>query len=177
MEFLDAQHVLECLQAGTPLVEVHVHALDLRLVADNLRDTPLTFRRCRIDEFNASSSIFDAPVDFEQCHFGRVRCDATYFHGGAHFLACRFDGPVSFACAGHNELPHAFVLNGCTFHAFVDFFDGWYPGPVDIRHCRFLAGTNVLTYVASPFGASAAYPPLIVENAGVLDMDDETTAL
>lgn len=174
MNAMDASHALDLLQSGQPLQGVHVDTLDLGSFWGHGQDevrVPIIVRDSRIDALDSSCLAFHQRFIFERCHLGNVVCFATYFLAGAQFIECTFDGPVTFECGGHNEPPASFILNDCTFADFVNFFDCWYPGPVDIRRCHFVAGTNLLGNVNQPFVTSFDLPPLIEDNTGTLSMD------
>lgn len=57
------------------------------------------------------------------------------------------------------------------FIHFVNFFDCWYLGPVVIRRCHFVAGTNLLGNVDQPFVTSFKIPPVIEDTTGTLTMN------
>lgn len=171
MDVIDPSRAFDLLHARTALEDLHLSTLDLHTLGDPDVRLPVTARACRIDALDASFLVFEEPVTFEQCHFGSLFCFATYFLRGARFINCTFDGAVTFECGGHNEAPAAFVLVGCIFHQFVNFFDGWYPGPVEVRGCRFEAGTNLLGNIGQPFVTSFEVSPIIADTSGVLDLD------
>ena len=77
----------------------------------------------------------------------RLRLEAqfrgSFFKAGFKASCCVFSNSVSFAEGGHNH-NGPFVLEGCTFEGFVDFWDCLFTGPVEIVGCTFAAGTNLL---------------------------------
>lgn len=146
--------------------------LDLQALRDgNGVHQAVVVRDCHLPAVDAPDLVFRAPVTFEGCRVGQAFFYAAYFLAGARFEACTFDEAVTFECGGHNEPPARFALLDCTFRGFVNFFDNWYPGPVEVRGCRFEGGTNLLGNRGQPFEVAFEVPPLIEGNSGVLDAD------
>ncbi|UQN06553.1 hypothetical protein [Deinococcus sp. QL22] len=170
---MTAAEALQRLKTGEGLVGVEVRGqLDLQALEDTggVR-LPVLLRGCRLPAVDASDLVFHAPVTFERCHVDAALFYAAYFLQGARFEACTFGGDVTFECGGHNEAPAAFTLLNCTFQGFVNFFDNWYPGPVEVRGCRFEGGTNLLGNRGQPYEVAFDLPPQIEGNSGVLDAD------
>jgi len=130
----------------------------------------------RVDALDATGLTFQQPLVFERCRLGHALFHGTFFRAGVQFTGCVFEGPVTFSCGGHNEHPAVFVLKDCTFSHFVDFFDSWFMGPVDIRGCHFLAGTNLLGNIGQPFMTSFDLPPVIEDTSGTIAMNDDVRA-
>ncbi|MFC4424897.1 hypothetical protein [Deinococcus navajonensis] len=172
MTDLRAERALAELREGRPLTAVRIlDELGLGHLAahDDVVHVPITFRHCELNTVFGSLVLFEAPVTFEHCMVGEAIFHASYFLGGATFTGCTFTGPVTFDSGGHNDPPTAFVLEECTFQAFVDFFDVWFPGPLIVRDCHFAEGTNLLLYTEEPFGTTAEFPSRIYGNTGTLN--------
>jgi hypothetical protein len=67
-----------------------------------------------------------------------------FFTAGLQARRCRFEGDATISHGGHNASDAPFVLESCRFERFVDFNDEWFKGPVIVRDCTFVGGSNLL---------------------------------
>lgn len=63
-----------------------------------------------------------------------------------------------------------FELVGCTFHGFVNVCETWFPGPVTVHGCHFLAGTNLLGNVGRPYATFLEGGLDLSDTSGKLDL-------
>lgn len=132
-------------------------------------NTELIFEDCTINSFNASTRTLGRPITFKRCKIGAIWCHGTYFHGGLNLLESVVDEFSSFDCGVHNWAPNKFVINHCVFHDFLDFFDVFFQGPIEITNNDFKAGTNINLYIDAPYGREKGTPVRIENNRGQLD--------
>jgi hypothetical protein len=166
--------VVACLREGRAVRDARVAAV-VKLSAlwepgGHRVRVPVQFSDCELQRVEAAGAEFEAPVVLERT---RVRHGASfwggYFFGGLRVEACRFEADVDFQCGGHNGDGAAIVFLDTAFEGFVNFFDCWFEGPVEVRRCAFPGGTNLLGNVGEPFQVRFDVPPVIEGTTGALD--------
>nr|WP_246580432.1 hypothetical protein [Deinococcus aestuarii] len=169
---MTAEDALAQLGEGRPIEDATIaDEVRLRQLSEDKTSVPVLLRRCHLEGLSALLLQFSAPVVFEDCTFRTANFYAAYFLRGAEFINCTFLTEVSFECGGHNEPSVRFRLAGCTFRGFVNFFDNWFHGLVEIRECAFERGTNLLGNIGQPFAVRFEVPPIIEGNTGDLALD------
>ncbi len=155
------------------LLDVRVSGpLDLRSICDGDRMVrALRFERVALAGISAACVQFARPVDFRDCTIEDADFFAAYFLGGLLISSCRFAGPCNFECGGHNQGGSVVRIADTVFEEFVNFFDCWYEGPVEVHRCSFRGGTNLLGNKGEPFVVQFDAPPSLVGNAGTIDAD------
>jgi hypothetical protein len=99
---------------------------------------------CVLADVDAACEVFSAHVVFENCRIKKALLHATYFLGGISVRNCRFQSDVDFQAGGHNNQGATVGLYDTVFEGFVNFADCLFLGPVEVRRCRFMKGTNLL---------------------------------
>lgn len=172
---ITAEAALQKLRAGEALRGVQVPGtVDLReLLADDTSVVvPLRLEHCRLDHLSAVLLQFQRPVVLRHLHIGRLDFTFSYFLQGLTVENCTIDGYLDFQAGGHNQPGFPVQLLDNTFHGFVNFFDCWYRGPVQVAGNDFRQGANLL---GAPFNIPVTFdvPPQLTGNLGRLDHHDE----
>jgi hypothetical protein len=167
--------VLEHLRQGRAVRDANVAGLldlDSLAVGDARRvNVPVLFLDCHLGGLLAPVLEFSEPVVLERTVIrGAVSFPSGYFLRGLRVGACRFESDADFACGGHNAEDAAFALIDSHFAGFVNFFDCWFQGPVEVRRCAFAGGTNLRGNTRQPYEVRFDVPPVIEGVTGVLDL-------
>lgn len=169
-----ASDAVRTLSQGVPLVGQQIEAaLNLtELVVDDNITVPITIRDCTIDSIDGSHCQFSEPVVLDNVVILRdTSFFASYFFAGVHIRRSQFGGTLDFQCGGHNKGTNQFLLDGCQFAGFVNFFDCWFEGPVIVRECRFRSGSNLFGNDGQPYAVRFDVCPVLKANSGALDLD------
>lgn len=136
----------------------------------------MTIENCTVEAFSCVMVQFGKPVKLFNCHFKKCNFIFSYFFGGLIIEDCVFDDYLDFSSGGHNKMGMPVSIANNTFKGFVNFFDCIYDGEVTIANNIFIKNTNLL---ASPHNIPVSYevPPIIKENMGLLDMNDDGSNL
>lgn len=130
---------------------------------------------CEIDTLGLSCAQFQGNVLIQDCTFldpnSALEGFATYFHAGFVMERCRSAGPVDLQCGGHNRNGNWIRIVDVSFEKFVNFFDCWFEGPVEVSRCKFKCGTNLLGNQNHPCRVTFDVAPIIEQNEGVLTLD------
>ncbi|ULH15530.1 pentapeptide repeat-containing protein [Deinococcus sp. KNUC1210] len=173
MERLGGWQALELLRQYRKLKDVEViGSLSLPELDDGDIVPPLGFKHCTIETIEGTGVIFQGHVSFEDCAIGSVLFYSATFLQGAYFKNCIFDGPaITFECGGHNQSPSRFILEQCVFRHFVNFFDCWYPGGIEVRQCHFEKGTNLIGNLGQPYQVDLGKNAIIENNIGAMNVN------
>jgi hypothetical protein len=166
---------LHKLRAGETLHGYHIRGtIDLQELADEAMHfpVPLTLQHCRLDHLDAVMVQFRRPVVLRHVRIGRADFSFAYFLQGLLLEDCIVDSYLDFQAGGHNQPGFPLQLRRNSFHGFVNFFDCWYRGPVQVEDNRFAQGTNLLGQPEN-YPVTFDVPLLIAGNVGRLDHDDE----
>jgi hypothetical protein len=137
----------------------------------------LHLSECEVDDLDLACVAFQNQVVMENTLVRKTSMHATYFLGGASVRSCQFQGDVDFQAGGHNSENAIVGLYDTVFHGFVNFADCWFFGPVEVRRCRFMKGTNLLGNrgrSGTEVQFDGAY--LVDENVGDVAKDGEEAA-
>ncbi len=135
----------------------------------------IAFTNCRIAKLETIDCGFIAHFTMDRCIVENASFEPTYFLGGATFSTCEFMNDVGFMSMGDTGQNQPFLLSNCIFHGFVNMFDAFFRGPIEISSCTFLKGTNLLGNKGQPYHVNFGVPPIIKGNTGKLDIDDDRT--
>jgi hypothetical protein len=176
VRLLDPTEALRELRQSGIVADAQVSGLlDLRQLigAQDACAFGVTFSGCILESVQAVSVAFLRPVAFDRCQVACVRMSASFFRAGLEITKCSFTSTVAFDSGGHNELGASFRIGESTFGGFVNFFDCWFGGPVEVRACTFSRGTNLLGCGnLIDFGV----PPVSEANIGTMDIEGEDAA-
>jgi hypothetical protein len=165
-----AADIIDSLRRGEAIHDAIVNELiDLRLLADGDEiHFAIKFVRCQLHsldavklEFHRRMTLIDTQVWHSSGSFA-----FSYFFEGFTIERCDFVERLDFSCGTHNRNGHAVIIRDSLLHDFVDFFDCTFEGPVEVVHCRFEIGTNLL-YAGDMIRFDV--PPVIEENIGEMD--------
>lgn len=174
MRNASVEEVLDLLRRGLPLRELLVaEPISIESLAINERITqPIEIVGCQLHSLNAISLRFESSVVIKDSLIENTNGSFafSYFLGGLIIQECTFESKVDFQCGGHNKNSNCFLIADSTFKKFVNFFDCWFEGPVEIRNCDFEAGTNLLGNQDAPYAATFKLPPVIENNIGVMNL-------
>lgn len=132
-------------------------------------NTEIIFENCNIKSFIASTRQIGQPVIFNNCKIGSILCHSTYFFGGLKMTDSIIQQKSTFDCGGHNFDPFEFIIDNCTFHKHLDFFDVYFGGPVQITNNNFKAGTSINLYLNTNFAIKDGATFNIKNNKGNLN--------
>lgn len=132
-------------------------------------NTELVFSNCKIESFNATVQFVGKPIIFRNCEIGAIWCHATYFFAGLEMVNCTVNEASTFDCGVHNLNPNIFIIDNCTFHGHLDFFDVYFEGPVQITNNDFKEGSSIKLYLDVPHGIKEGMPFKVENNKGQLD--------
>jgi hypothetical protein len=164
---LDSSHVL-----ANVVVAGHLDLRSTRNVSEDEIQVPITIQGCQIQSLSAACLVFKAKVAISKSTIkGGCSFFATYFLAGLEIVDSEFEGEVDFQCGGHNAPGCPVKLCRCAFHDFVNFFDCWYTGPLEITDCQFCKGSNLLGNVDKPYGVSLDASAMIERNTGDLNLN------
>lgn len=141
-------------------------------IDDKIHQT-IRIENCVLNGIQASCMHFISHLSFHGCivQTSWIQFFATYFLGGLSITDCSFETEVNFECGGHNQNGSTFAIEGTRFTKFVSFSDSWYEGPVMIRNCQFLEGSNLLGNLDQPYIVRFDVPPVIEGNEGQLALN------
>jgi hypothetical protein len=111
--------------------------------------TEIHFDHCRIEGINASCLGLGKKVVLNNCTVNYLCFYSTYFLEGFEMRNCILKDEVTFSCGVHNLFPNYFIIDGCIFEGFVDFFDIYFEGTALITNNKFFKGTNLELYAKS----------------------------
>jgi hypothetical protein len=133
---------------------------------------PVEITGCRLVSFDAMMIQFHQGVLLENSLISESHGSfaGSYFLGGLRIQNCIFESDVDFQCGVHNKGDNLFALRNTVFKKFVNFFDCRFEGPVEIKNCRFEAGTNLLGNRGAPFEVTFETPPIIKDNFGDIEL-------
>jgi hypothetical protein len=178
MRRFSKDEVLERLRRGKVVRNaVIAESLDLRVLCQKgyKIQLPIRFVGCHLRGLEASRLGFHERIFLKGCTIQSAEnaFDSSWFVAGLGVEKCTFESAVSFQCGGHNQQGTEVVLVDNTFKGFVNFFDCWFEGPVEVRGCRFKGGTNLLGNQGKPFQVTFDVPPILEDNLGDLNVDRE----
>lgn len=172
MKELSKLQVQQLIAKGLPIRDAQIQDIDLHNVSifnDKQVKSNVIFELCNIDNLGLNCMDFFEEVIIRNCTINSVGFHGSYFFKGVTIIECVFNDVFYFDCGGHNESPHAVRLIDNIFHGYVDFFDAWFMGPVEIRNCKFKAGSNLLCDMLA-----FEIKPIIEHNEGNLKIDSRT---
>ncbi len=162
----------EKIQLNSIASEKRIKSGEMKGYTETVIEQSVVFRNCDLKLLIAGECAYRRPIVLEQCRIENAAFDTCYAKAGMRMADCTFSNDIFlFLWSGHNKQPIE-ILN-CTFRGYVDMFDAWFQGPVTIKHCRFLKGTNLLGNQGQPYRVSFDVAPVIVDNEGVLNLDGE----
>ncbi|WP_281886548.1 hypothetical protein [Paenibacillus sp. YYML68] len=147
IEELIKTQVQQLIYSGSPVRGYFIKDLDLydsNLFENEQVKSNVILENCIIDKLDLTIMLFTEEVIIRDCSINSASFHGTYFFKGITIERCVFNEIFYFDCGGHNEFSHTVKLIGNKFKKFVDFFDAWFMGPVEIRNCQFTGGTNLL---------------------------------
>ncbi len=151
--------------------------IDLRTLAcpDTNSNIPkkVTFRNCYITDIDARDCGFEKLFTLSKCLIVSASFEPSYFLGGATFDGCEFINDIGFLTMGGSSPGKPLIVRDCVFHGFVNMFDAWFEGPVEISRCSFPKGTNLLGNKGKPYQVRFEVTPILKDNAGKMDVDNE----
>ncbi|GIP37883.1 hypothetical protein J31TS4_11630 [Paenibacillus sp. J31TS4] len=171
MKELTKEEVQQMISLGKPITNSSIQNLDLynkMLFEGEEVRTPVIFESCFLSNVDFAILQFYEEVVFQRCKVISAGFHGAYFYKGIVIEDCEFHDTLYFDCGGHNESPHLVKINQTDFYGYVDFFDSWFMGPVEIINCTFHAGTNLLCDMND-----FEFPPLLVNNSGNLHLENE----
>lgn len=169
MEELIKTDVQQLVYSGSPVRGYYIKNLELYdpiLFENDQVRTNVTFENCKIDKLDLTIMEFTEEVIIRDCLINSASFHGTYFFKGITIERSVFNEIFYFDCGGHNEASYTIKLISNEFKKFVDFFDAWFMGPVEIRDCQFAGGTNLL---CDPLAFDVE--PLIENNNGNLSLE------
>ncbi|WP_461791406.1 hypothetical protein [Pedobacter sp.] len=154
---------------GYPLTNLIVSE-SLNIDGGEIWDKEVAFLNCDIENLTCIMVYFNRPVTFKNCHFNNASFNFSYFQKGLTIEDCIFDKYLDFEAGGHNEIGTPIIIKNNEFREFVNFFDYWFTGEVEITNNKFFKGTNIASknqYI------SFDIPPVFKENIGLLNLESE----
>ncbi|AEA45692.1 hypothetical protein [Fluviicola taffensis] len=136
-------------------------------------NTELIFENCNIHSIGDSIKLYSKKISFIDCEIGSIWFQGTHFIGGLELKNCSVSNYSYLQAIGHNLAPNEFIIDNCVFNDYVDFFDCYFEGPVQITNNDFRQGTNIGIYLQRPFGILADINYKIENNKGDIFKDDE----
>lgn len=127
-------------------------------------NTELTFINCQVDVFSATDIILTKKIRFENCTIGEFQCHATRFHEGFELISTIVKRASQFDCGGHNQSSHKIIIQDCIFEGYVDCFDIYCKGSVQIINNLFKDGTNLFLYLNTSYGIEEGVQFVIKNN-------------
>lgn len=171
MKPLTKEVVQKMISLGQPVKNSSIQNLDLynkSLFEGEQVRTQVIFESCILSNVDFTILEFYEQVVFRRCEVISAGFHGAYFYKGILIEDCEFHDILYFDCGGHNESPHIVKIYGTGFNGYVDFFDSWFMGPVEITNCSFKAGTNLL---CDTNGFDIL--PLLENNTGNLHLENE----
>ena len=169
----DTVEALEAIRRGAPIRDAEIkEPLDLRSIADeDSIVAPVEFTNCRLYSLNAVMVHFHRPLVLENTEITTSNGSFSfcYFFEGLIIESCAFGGELDSQCGEHNGAAHPFLTDS-TFHKFVNFFDCWFMGPVEVQSCRFEEGTNLLGNRGESYRLQFDVAPAVESNSGNLEL-------
>jgi hypothetical protein len=77
------------------------------------------------------------------------------------------------SCGGHNTIDKQVTISDSLFNGYVDMFDAWFTGPVNVTGCNFRKGTNLLGNKEKAWEVRFDTEPYIKNNIGKLDLNGD----
>lgn len=77
---------------------------------------------------------------------------------------------LDFNAGGHNSKGNFIIINGNNFRGFVNFFDCWFNGEIEVSNNVFEKGTNILS---KTLWVSFDVPIAVHNNVGDLSIESE----
>ncbi|GIP17509.1 hypothetical protein J40TS1_31510 [Paenibacillus montaniterrae] len=169
MDKLIKTKVQELVYSGSPVSGYFIKDIDLynsNLFENEQVRRSVLIENCIIDKLDLTIMEFTEEVIIRDCSINLASFHGAYFYKGISIERCVFNEIFYFDCGGHNESSYTVRLIENKFRKYVDFFDAWFMGPVEIRNCQFIGGTNLLC-------DSQAFDvePIIENNTGNLRLE------
>jgi len=144
------------------------------LIADlNKRNVKkqISFINCEITSIKSMLIEYNKPLKLKNCVIETADFHANYFMDGLLIERCEFKSAVDFQCGGHNKSDKFISMKNSKFNGFVNFFDCYFGGPVEIVNCEFAEGTNLLGNKNKPYEVYFEVKPILKKNVGNLNLD------
>lgn len=167
--FLTTKIASVLLSNGHPLTDL-VISEGLNIDGGENWNREVTILNCDIENLTSIMVYFNKSVTFKNCHFKNASFNFSYFQKGLSIENCVFEKYLDFEAGGHNEKGTPIIICNSEFREFVNFFDCWFTGEVEITNNKFVKGTNIASenqYV------SFDIPPVLKDNLGQLDIESE----
>jgi len=140
-QVITAEHASLLIKDGLPLLNFNVKGVIE--FPESGYGNELTIINCTIEGLQAEGAEFEKPVNFKNTTFNQCKFNFAYFLHGLSITDCIFENTLSFAIGGHNQIGYPVNIENNIFFEFVDFWDCWYQGEVNIIRNHFSKGTNI----------------------------------